>query len=109
MAKDLKESGSTGPRTRMQRLTDKYLRNHEKSGEGKDGGLYTKKQWKAKRKAYKADEKQQTIIAKTKRKEAKAKAKGKTNKAEKLGKKAKRQDEQSVQGRGLKYKSTKYG
>ena len=36
-------------------------------------------------------------------------AKGKTNKAEKLGKKAKRQDEQSVQGRGLKYKSTKYG
>ncbi len=109
MAKDLKESGSAGSRTRMQRLTDKYVRNLNKSGEGKDGGLSTKKQWKAKGKAHKADNKQQVIIANTKIKEAKAKVKGKTNKAEKLGKKVERQEKQSVQGSGLKYNPRKYG
>jgi hypothetical protein len=109
MAKDLKESGSAGSRTRMQRLTDKYIRNLNKSGEGEDGGLSTKKQWKAKGKAQKADKKQQAIIAKTKRKEAKARAKGKTNKAEKLGKKVERQEKQSVQGSGLKYNPRRYG
>ena len=32
-------AGSNGSKSRMQRLTDKYVKNLEKSGEGEDGGL----------------------------------------------------------------------
>jgi hypothetical protein len=102
-------AGSNGSKSRMQRLTDKYVKNLEKSGEGEDGGLSNKKQWKAKGKAHKSDEKQQKIIAKTKTKQSNAEKKNKVKKAAKLTSKAKKQESESVRGKGLKYNPRKYG
>tara|TARA_Y100000004_G_C8874200_1_gene394658 strand:- start:525 stop:875 length:351 start_codon:yes stop_codon:yes gene_type:complete len=95
-------------KSRMQRLTKKYVKNLEKSGEGKIP-LTTKKQWRAKGKARKADEKQQNIIANTERKLKKAKGKNKTKKAIRLAHKAEKQKSQSVRGKNLKYNPRKYG
>jgi hypothetical protein len=95
-------------KSKMQRLTKKYVKNLKKSGEG-EIPLTTKKQWKAKGKAHKADEKQQKIIAKTKRKQTKAEEKSKVKKVTRLASKVKKQQSQSVRGKKLKYNPRKYG
>ena len=97
-------------KNRMQRLTKKYVKNLEITGEGKRAdNLRTKKEWKAKVKYHKAENKQQKIISKTGNRINTAEQKGKDKKVKRLNEKLKKQVSQSVRGLGIRYSPRKLG